>query len=552
MTDSKNSADSRIFKAVAFGCAVLLACAIAIAAARWTFAHGYVLYYGDAESHFDIARRILDSQTPGPEQIGTGWLPLPHILLIPFVMHGNWWQTGFAGTIPSAACFAIAAIFFFAAAERAFRSIPAAFAVMLVFLLNPNMLYLSSIPMTEPIFAASVAALLFATLWFRAAQRPSLCGSFLGVSQSIWALLLAAAASNAASLTRYEGWFLIPFAALYLLIVAKNKWLAILFGALASLAPLAWLAHNRFYDGDALEFYRGQWSALGIYKHQLAQGMARYPGDHDWRKAVEYYSTAVQLAIEWPALILAAAGVFAALWKRAWWPLLLLALSPVFYVMGMHSTGNPIFVPTLWPHSWYNTRYALAALPLTAVCAGALVSLFPRRWYYCWPAALVVAAIPAVVWALHPESICWKESEVNSVVRRQWTEAAALFLAANYVHGDGIIFPFGDMTGVLREAGIPIREGLYDGNGAAYGMALDRPDLFLQPRWALAFSGDRIATAILRGDKRGPHYQLVSTIIVKGGPVVEIYHRDRGALRPPPLCEEYIGQACAPKEEGSK
>ncbi len=536
MTASKNSADSRIFRAVAYGCAILLAAVIAIAAARWTFAHGYVLYYGDAESHFNIARRILDSRTPGPEQIGTGWLPLLHILLIPFVMHGNWWQTGFAGVVPTAACFAIAAIFLFAAAQRAFQSVPAAFAVMLVFALNPNMLYLSSTPMTEPVFAASVAALLFATLWFRD-------------SQSIWALLLAAAASNAASLTRYEGWFLIPFAALYLLIVAKNKWLAILFGALASLAPLAWLAHNRFYDGDALEFYRGQWSALGIYKRQLAQGMAKYPGDHDWRKAIEYYSTAVELAIGWPALILGAAGVFAALWKRAWWPVLLLLLSPVFYVMGMHSTGNPIFVPTLWPHSWYNTRYALAALPLTAICAGALVSLLPRRWYYCWPAALIVAATPAVAWSLHPESICWKESQVNSVTRREWTRQAASYLAANYARGDGIIFPFGDMTGVLREAGIPIREGLYDGNGAAYGMALDRPDLFLQPRWALAYSGDRIATAILRGDKRGPHYQLVSTIIVKGAPVIEIYHRDRGALRPPPLCEEYIGQACAPKKE---
>jgi len=535
MPASKNFADSRIFRAVAFGCAVLLAALIAIAAARWTFAHGYVLYYGDAESHFDIARRILDSRTPGPEQIGTGWLPLPHLLLIPFVMHADWWRTGFAGVIPSAACFALASIFLFAAAYRAFRSLPAAFAAMLVFALNPNMLYLSSAPMTEPVFAASAAALLFATLWFRD-------------SQSIWALLLAAAASNAASLTRYEGWFLIPFASLYLLVVAKNKWVAVLFGALASLAPLAWLAHNRFYNADALEFYRGQWSALGIYKHQLAQGMAPYPGDHDWRKAVEYYSTAVELAVGWPALILAAAGVFAALWKRAWWPILLLALSPVFYVLSMHSSGTPIFIPTLFPHQWYNTRYALAALPLIAICAGALVSLLPRRWLYCWPAALIVAGIPAIAWSLHPESICWKESEVNSVTRREWTKAAASYLAANYVRGDGIIFPFGDMTGVLREAGIPIREGLYDGNGAAYGMALDRPDLFLQPRWALAFSGDRIATAILRGDKRGPHYQLVSTVIVKGGPVVEIYHRDRGALRPPPLCDEYIGQVCAPKK----
>jgi hypothetical protein len=540
MHASKNSANSRIFKVIAYASAILIAAAIAITAARWSFAHGYVLNDGDAEAHFNIARRILDSRTPGPEQIGTGWLPLTHVLLIPFVMHGDWWQTGLAGTMPSAACFALAAIFLFAAAQRAFHSPPAAFAVMLVFLLNPNMLFLSTAPMTEPVFAASVAALLFATLWFRD-------------SQSIWALLLAAAASNAASLTRYEGWFLIPFAAVYLLIVAKNKWLAILFGLLASLAPLAWAAHNRFYNGDALEFYRGQWSAMGIYQRQLARGMARYPGDHDWRKTVEYYSTAVQLVVGWPALLLGAAGIFAALWRRAWWPVLLLLLSPVFYAISMHSSGTPIFVPTLYPHSFYNTRYALAALPLTAFCAAALVMLVPNKWkIWRWLAALIVVAIPAAAWTMHPESICWKETEVNSAVRRQWTRAAATYLGAHYRPGDGIIFPFGDMTGVLREAGIPIREGLFDGNGAAFEMALNRPDLFLQSRWALAFSGDRIATAILRGDKHGPHYLLEATIIVKGAPVVEIYRRDRGALRPPPLCEQYVGQACVPSEQDQK
>ncbi|HVP00703.1 MAG TPA: hypothetical protein VMT15_21685 [Bryobacteraceae bacterium] len=538
MPDSTSSGNSRTSNAIAYAAATLIAAAVAICAARWSLAHGYVLYFGDAEAHYNIARRILDSQTPGPEQIGTGWLPLLHILLIPFVMHGNWWQTGFGGTIPSTACLILAAVFFFAAAQRAFASTPAAFASMLVFLLNPNMLYLGTTPMTEPVLAASIAVLLFATLWFRD-------------SQSIWALLLAAAASNAASLTRYEGWFLIPFASLYMLFVARNKWLAILFGALAALAPLSWLAHNQFYNGDPLEFYRGQWSALGIYQRQLAQGMQKYPGDHDWRKAIQYFSTAVDLVAGKAVVILGLAGIGAALWKRAWWPALLLILPPVFYVMGMHSTGNPIFVPTLYPYSWYNTRYALAALPLIAVCSGALVSLIPPRWgwYAPWIAALFVTAVPAMAWSRSPESICWKESEVNSVARREWTRKASAFLQAHYNPGDGIIFPFGDMTGILRQAGIPLRESLHDGNGAAFAVALERPDLFLQSRWALAFSGDRIATAILRGDKRGPHYELVATIVVKDAPVVEIYHRDRSPLRPPLLCEEYTGQVCAPHVE---
>ena len=106
-----------------------------------------------------------------------------------------------------------------------------------------------------------------------------------------------------------------------------------------------------------------------------------------------------------------------------------------------------------------------------------------------------------------------------------WTSEAAAFLIANYVPGTGIIFPFGDMTGVLRAAGIPLREGIHEGNFAAWEGAVARPDLFLREEWALAFSGDRIATAILRTGKRGPHYRLRKQIIVKGAPVVEIYQR---------------------------
>ena len=44
-----------------------------------------MLYYGDADAHLKIARRIVDSQTPGYEQIGTVWLPLLHLLMLPLV-----------------------------------------------------------------------------------------------------------------------------------------------------------------------------------------------------------------------------------------------------------------------------------------------------------------------------------------------------------------------------------------------------------------------------------------------------------------------------------
>jgi dolichyl-phosphate-mannose-protein mannosyltransferase len=511
MPDSKSFAGSPRSRALALAAVILLLAAISAAAASWCFARGYTLYDGDAEAHLNIARRVLDSRTPGGEQFGTVWLPLPHLLMIPLVTRDDWWRSGLAGMVPSALAFVLAGTFLFAAARRAYASATAGFAAALIFALNPNMLYLQSTPMTEPLLAASLAALLWATLWFRD-------------SQSVLAVLAAAAASSAASLTRYEGWFVIPFVSFYLLVVARKKWHAVLFAVLAAIAPLAWLAHNWFYFNNPLEFYNGPYSAMAIYQRQLAQGMTPYPGDHDWRTAVRYYFAAIRWTAGGPLLFIGAIGGLAALWRRAWWPLVLLALAPAFYLWSIHSSGTPIFVPDLWPFSWYNTRYALAALPLLAFAAGGLATIFPPR--FALPVALALAAA-SVPWGR--TVICWKEADVNSAARRDWTREAAGFLAQNYESGSGILFTFGDLSGVLREAGIPLREGLHQGNHPAWDGAVTRPDLGLYEQWALAFSGDTVATAILRAEKSGRHYEMKRQIIVKGAPVVEIYQR-----RPPP------------------
>jgi hypothetical protein len=79
------------------GLLALLLTAISAAAIGFCAAGGYTLYDGDAEAHLNIARRVLDSRTPGSEQLGTVWLPLPHVLMLPFVMHWNWWRGGVGG-----------------------------------------------------------------------------------------------------------------------------------------------------------------------------------------------------------------------------------------------------------------------------------------------------------------------------------------------------------------------------------------------------------------------------------------------------------------------
>ncbi len=119
----------------------------------------------------------------------------------------------------------------------------------------------------------------------------------------------------AGALTRYEGWFLLPFVAAGLLLTSRHRLRDLLiFGVLAAAGPLWWLGHNWYYFGDPLFFYRGPYSAKAI------QGGRPYPGLGDWSKAVLYYRTAAALCAGAPLFWIGAAGALAALVRRAFWP----------------------------------------------------------------------------------------------------------------------------------------------------------------------------------------------------------------------------------------
>ena len=59
----------------------VLSLVVGYLACLYTIGHGTNLDYSDAQSHLTIARRIFDSKAPGFEQLGTVWLPMPHLLL---------------------------------------------------------------------------------------------------------------------------------------------------------------------------------------------------------------------------------------------------------------------------------------------------------------------------------------------------------------------------------------------------------------------------------------------------------------------------------------
>ncbi len=505
-TGIANSKHARIFEPVA---ALAL---LSLWSAGWIwffYQRGYLAYYGDAEAHLNIARRILDSRTPGYDEIGTVWLPLPHLLMMPFARNDALWHSALAGSIASGICFVLAGVFLFLAARRIFASSTVALAATAVLATNPNVLYLQSTAMTEPLFMAALLAALYFTVQF-------------GDTQSWGAVCGAGLAALCGDLTRYEGWFLIPFEALYILLAGKKHRLSkvALFVVIASLGPLYWLGHNWWCCSNVLDFYNGPYSPKAI------QGTAHYPGLGNWPKAFLYFRTAVRWCAGMPLFWLGIAGMAAcAIAKKARWPALLLLLPGVFYIWSIHSSGTPIFVPDLWPNSYYNSRYGMTLFPALVLGAAALVALAPARTRRV--AAATVVVIAAIPWVIHPQPdawITWRESQVNSEARRAWTRQAAAYLAPRYQRGEGIITTFGDITGVFRTANIPLRETLTWDNWPHWQAAITRPDLFLWEQWAVVMGGDPVQTALLRAGARGPRYELVKRVMVPYAPVVEIYH----------------------------
>jgi 4-amino-4-deoxy-L-arabinose transferase-like glycosyltransferase len=503
----KSSKTARSFRAfyIALALAALSATAIAVCSLN-----GWTLYYGDAEAHLNIARRMLDSRTPGYDQVGTVWLPLPHWLMLPLVRVDALWYNGLAGAIPAALAFILGGSFLYAATHRILECESAALAAVALFALNPNILYLQSIPMTESLASACLLALLYFTVRFQATQG--------------WGCVIGAgAAACLGTLTRYEGWFLLPFAAAYFLIAAKRGRIPVtlLFASLAALGPGFVLFHHWWLTGDALDFYRGPYSPRTI------QGKPDYPGYQDWRLAFLYYRTAAQLcAGSWLPPI-ALAGAIAALVRRAFWPLLLLALPGAFYIWSMHSTGGtPIFIPVLKPFTYYNSRYGLAVLPLLAFAAAAIVSIVPRRARPISATLVILAA--CISWLLHPSPsawVTWEESRVNSEARRAWTHQAAAYLAPRYRAGAGIFTGFGDLTAIYRTLHIPLRNTFTPDNGLAFDAAVLRPELLLHEPWVVTIGGAAAQTAVNRAARQGIKYGLEQTIVVKDAPVVEIYRR---------------------------
>ncbi len=471
---------------------------LSVAAIAAAYFYRVIIAYGDAESHLNIAKRVIDSLTPGAAQLGGIWLPLPHLLMLPFIWSDWLWRTGLAGAIVSGAAFVVSGVYIFRLVELVTRQKAAAWAALLVFALNPNILYLQSTPMTELVLISFFSA---STYYFV---------RFIYDREDIRALVLAALFACLASLSRYEGWFLAAGEAGVLILIHFNalrrrlvrrqlEARLILYSTLGFVGIGLWFLWDWLILGDPLYFTDSVFSAKSQQLGWLARG--QLPSYHNLASSFIYYAATALFNTGVMVSLVAVLGLIAALvyWffkkERLSWGLLILLVPFIFYVLTLYLGQSIIFLPGLTPASFpwqlFNVRYGVMMVPAAAFFAGYLFAkvrwralrvivaslLLTQLWQFYGPGAGLPIALADGLNGL---------SSSRSPDAQNW-------LKANYDNGKILLDDYSRTVSIIS-SGLPIDQVIYIGNKPYWEESLKTPEKYA--RWVIMQENDAVWKAL--------------------------------------------------------
>ena len=492
----------------------------------WSWRHAAFLLYGDAEAHIHIARRLFDSHRPGITQLGSVWLPLPHLLLVPFLLVDSWWRSGFAPVIPSAACYLLACLGLYRLARKWLSPIAAALA-LIIFAANPNLLYMQTTAMTEPLFLCELIwSLLLLVEWYECLdQDASLSDSRL---RAVIAVLVAAV------YTRYDGWILafLAWAAMAVCLARRGRLLHasfILASIILLLAPVGWLVYNAVVFGDWLDFMRGPYSARAIELHTSTSAVDPHPGWHNPWVSLTYFARCSELDVAargWgePVFFAAIIGTGWAWLKQrkqstsenvavtaldyggtssGWSWTMLLWLPLPFYAYSVSYGSVPIFLPVWKPFSWYNTRYGMEMLPAFAFFSAFAVDAgltyaqgVKKNSRTILVAVLFFLLAVNVVLMLREQPLTYVEAEKNTAARGYYN--TVLSAALRQLHAADpqavVLMNTSTFPSVVPKAGLTYRQTINESDKEFYWAALGAPAAHASI--VLAFAGDDIDKAV--------------------------------------------------------
>lgn len=476
---------------------------------------GLVLAHYDAKAHLVVARRVIDSLTPGWRQIGAVWLPLPHLIQILPTQIDFFYRTGAFGSLLSIVCFGVAVGAMSRLVWSVTGSAVGACVSAALLVLNPNLLYVHVTPMTEPLLlAATLTSVVLLREWLMHSPAERV------PSPLAWVLFLT-------MWTRYEAWpvlaaaigaasFVLWRQGLTFAVLLRQTWrlarwpaaAVVVFLVLSRLTVGAWFVSGGFYERDPTYDAQAVKTLLAIWwgTHRLSGYVIEIVGLMAvawvvWR-ALRYRDEAANLV----AVALLAAAALPAY---------------AFY------DGHP-----------FRIRYMVPVVTACALFCGVAVGTLARMGSgpgltRAWPgpdprwllAVLLVAStlIESPPWSRRSPLLVEAQLDAANGMARQRVTAC---LATAY-HGEKVLASMGSLAHYMQELshhGFGIADFIHEGNGAIWDLALETGPA-PHAGWMLVEEESEGGDALAQRVRRHETFTRGMTKVCEGGGV-SLYRRD--------------------------
>jgi len=397
-----------------------------------------------------VARRVVDSLTPGWRQLGAVWLPLPHLLNLLPVQIDLFYRTGAFAVAVSVLSFGLVAYACTRLVLDATGSRSAALAGLAVVVLNPDVLYLQSTPMTEPLLLGlSTLSVALLSRWVE--------------TDAVRGRTPTGLAMAAACLTRYEAW---PLTVLALFVAVAALWrrgvpFARAAGRVAGVAAFPALAGIAFLAQSRLTV--GRWFvADGFY-------VVDNPDIGRPFKTIGSIWWASHHLNGYGVLLCAVAGAVAVA-TTGW---LSKARASALVVLAMAASAALPWYAFFSGHP-FRFRYMVPLVPALAVWAGIGVGLTRR-----FRVAVATTMIALVVVETRPFNVASPmvvEAQLDREHSRQ-RKTVTEYLR-QHRRGEKILASLGSLSHYVQELSeidVNVRDVVHEGNGDLWTAALESP-----------------------------------------------------------------------------
>lgn len=461
--------------------------ALSVGAFIFYYFNGLGLAYNDARSHLDIGRRVVEGLKPGAAQLGSVWLPLPHLLMVPAIWNDFMWHSGLAGAIVSMISFVATGALIYKFLEKLEIGIFGRLVGVLIFAGNINILYLQSTAMTELLLlAVTTAGVYELMLWHKTNEVLNL------VKAAFWVML--------ATLARYDGWFLFIFASG---LVVFNVWRRssfkiswstfgkvegtyVFFATLASLGIFLWFLWNQLIFKDALYFAFGPYSAHAQQDQLDAAGILSTKGNIEL--SIKYYLYALVYNSNLFISIVAFFGAIY-LWidKRVSsyirFGSTALTAPLIFNIVALYLGHSVLFIQGVSGNTWFNVRYGVMMVPSIAIFAGFLVDRLKSFRVTLFGLLIFVLLIQFASY----DAVTIDDARVGSSQKN--VSEVSSWLNKNAKDKEGfVLISAASHDAIIFSSGLPMSKFIHEGTGRYWESATTNPERWA--RWIIMRSYD--------------------------------------------------------------